>query len=107
MDREEILKRSRTENKGEDLHDKELFKEGGAVGVFYVWIFACVFAVIAVFIGQFPYDVFALAGAVSATVYTVKAVRQKHWQDILAASVEWVYTIVFFIMHVCQQIGFL
>lgn len=107
MNREEILEKSRTENRGEDLQDKELFKEGGAVGVLSVWFFACVFAVIAVFTGPFPYDVFATAGAVSATVYTVKALRQKHWQDILAAAVGWGQTIMFFTMHMCQLLGIL
>lgn len=106
MNREELLEKSRMENKGEDLQDREFYKEGATVGIIAAWIFAAILTVIRLFIdGEFPYDMWALAGAVNAAVYTVKAMKQTCWQDILGSVVWWGYTIVFAGQYIYQLLA--
>ena len=87
MKKEEILKKSRKENNGQDLYEKEVMKTGGEAGFYTVWIFAAVFALLQMLLcREWNYAVFVLAGGFSATVYTVKARGQKQSQDVKKAA---------------------
>lgn len=42
MKNEEILKKSRKENNGQDLYEKEVMKTGGEAGFYTVWILSLI-----------------------------------------------------------------
>ena len=66
MKNEEILKKSRKENNGQDLYEKEVMKTGGEAGFYTVWIFAAVFALLQMLLcREWNYAVFVLAGGFS------------------------------------------
>ena len=108
MKNEEILKKSRKENNGQDLYEKEVMKTGGEAGFYTVWIFAAVFALLQMLLcREWNYAVFVLAGGFSATVYTVKARRQKQSQDVKKAAGWWACTALCSVLHFCQMFGVL
>lgn len=108
MKKEEILEKSRKENNGQDLYEKEVMRTGGEAGFYTVWIFAAVFAAVQLLLcRQWNYAVFAVAGVYSAVVYTVKARRQKRSQDMAGAAGWWIYSVFFSALHFCQISGVL
>ena len=105
MKREEILEKSREENGGQDLFEKEVLREGGELGIYTVWIFAAVFSIVQVLLcHEWNYAVYALAGVFCAAVYAVKARRQKQRQDMIGAVGWSLFAVVFFVMHFCQLV---
>ncbi len=41
MKREEILEKSRKENSGEDFYEKEVMREGGELGIWFILRLRC------------------------------------------------------------------
>ena len=92
MKREEILEKSREENGGQDLFEKEVLREGGELGIYMVYIAAALFCLISIFAtGRAGYDLWAMAHTLLAVGYTVKLkeCRRKRWQDITLTAVLW------------------
>ena len=52
MKREEILEKSRKENAGQDLYEKEIVREGGEVGIYVVLIMALVLFLIEMYVND-------------------------------------------------------
>lgn len=92
MKREEILEKSREENGGQDLFEKEVLREDGELGIYMVYITAALFCLISIFLtGRAGYDLWAMAHTLLAVGYTVrlKECRRKRWQDITLVAVLW------------------
>ncbi|NDO67670.1 hypothetical protein FMM80_02580 [Schaedlerella arabinosiphila] len=89
MKREEILEKSRKENAGQDLYEKEIVREGGEVGIYVVLIMALVLFLIEMYVNdRARYELWAMFYSLMAAGYTVrlKASRKKRWQEILPAA---------------------
>ncbi len=105
MNREEILTKSRNENKEQDIFEKEVLKESGNAGAITAAILAAVFFLIQILVGGgINLGLWALVFSIEATVFTVKAVRMKRKHEIaiaagyilltLAMSIGYIYTLV-------------
>lgn len=100
MEKEEILEKSRRENAGQDLFDREIVREGGEAGIYAVYIAAAVFVLIGILVYErVGYDLFAMAYSLPAVGYTRKARGKKLWQDILLAAVLWGAVLLNAAMH--------
>ena len=87
MNREEVLEKSRKENKGADLYEDALMKEGGNVAFGMVTALAVVFTCIQEFleVGR-NFGLWALVVAVPASGCIVRAFRTKDRWDIVRAA---------------------
>ena len=101
MNKEEILEKSRIENKNLDLFEKEVSQKAGNLAA----ILATVFYVIQVFVGLGQnYGLYAVVFSIPATGYLVKAIRMKNKKDIVAAAVFIIVTLFFSVTHVSHLI---
>lgn len=105
MNKEEILKKSRLENKNRDLFEKEVFREGGNIGAVVAVALATIFFVIQIVVGEgMNYGLYAVVFSVLAAGFTVKAIRLKRKHELVVAIVYIVATLLFSIAHIHQLI---
>lgn len=78
MNKEEILAKSRKENKNQDVYEKEVSQSGGNSATVVAAILATVFIVIQIFVGGGTnYGLYAVVSSALATGYTTKAMHLK------------------------------
>lgn len=105
MNKEEILEKSRIENKNLDLFEREVSQKAGNLAVIIAAILATVFYVIQFFVGLGQnYGLYAVVFSIPATGYLVKALRMKNKKDIVAAAVFIIVTLFFSVTHVSHLI---
>lgn len=101
MEKNEILEKSRLENKSEDLYEKEVLIEGGNIGAIAAFILATIFFCIQIFLGKgMNYGLYAVAFVILSARFTVKAVKLKRKHEILVATLYWIVTLMFSIAFV-------
>lgn len=106
MDKEEILAKSREENKGTDEFEKQAVRDGGSVGAIMAVLLATVFFAIQVLLGEnLNYGLYAVVFVVPATTFIVKARRLKRKHEMFLAVLFTITTIVFSVMHIWQLVG--
>lgn len=105
MNKEEILEKSRIENKNLDLFEREVSQKAGNLAAIIAAILATVFYVIQFFVGLGQnYGLYAVVFSIPATGYLVKAIRMKNKKDIVAAAVFIIVTLFFSVTHVSHLI---
>lgn len=105
MNKEEILEKSRIENKNLDLFEREVSQKAGNLAAIIAAILATVFYVIQFFVGLGQnYGLYAVVFSIPATGYLVKALRMKNKKDIVAAAVFIIVTLFFSVTHVSHLI---
>lgn len=78
MEKDQILEKSRKENKNQDIYEKEILKEGRNIGAATAGILATVFFVIQILTGGgINYGLYAVVFSIPAAAFTVKAFRMK------------------------------
>lgn len=78
MEKDQILEKSRKENKNRDIYEKEILKEGRNIGAATAGILATVFFVIQILTGGgINYGLYAVVFSIPAAAFTVKAFRMK------------------------------
>ena len=78
MEKDQILEKSRKENKNQDIYEKEILKEGRNIGAATAGILATVFFVIQILTGGgIHYGLYAVVFSIPAAAFTVKAFRMK------------------------------
>jgi len=101
MNKEEVLEKSRKENKNLDLFEREVSQNAGNLAAIVAAILATIFYVIQVFVGLGQnYGLYAVVFSIPATGYLVKAIRMKNKKDIIAAAVFIIVTIFFSAIHI-------
>lgn len=106
VEREEILTKSRQENKFRDIFEKEVLKEGGYAGSITAAVLATAFFVIQILLGEgWNYGLYAVVFSISATGFVIKAVRMKRRCDILSAAGAIVIVLVFSAAHIAQLVS--
>ena len=107
MNKEEILKKSRKENKNRDIFESEVVKNGGNVGALTAAILATVFFVVQILVGKgMNYGLYAVVSSILAAGFVVKAVRLKRKHEIVVAVIYTVATVVFSVAHIVGLISF-
>lgn len=103
MNREEILSRSRKENKDRDLYKNEVQIQAGNIGSLTATFLATFFFVTEAWIGQgFDFGLYAIIISVSAASSIFKAIRLKRGRDIIWATVYTLATLILSIVHIIK-----
>lgn len=99
--REEILAKSRNENKDKDLYEKEVQVKAGNIGACTAAILATFFFVVQILVGGgMNYGLYAIVFSVPATGYIVKSLNMKHKRDIVFAIIWTVAALMFSVVHI-------
>ena len=106
MNKEEILEKSRMENKNQDIFEKEVMKEGGNIGAIVAMILATIFFVIQIFVGGgMNYGLYAVVFSIFASGFVVKAIRLKRKHEIFVAFMYVIAVLLFSVAHIYQLIS--
>lgn len=105
MNKEEILAKSRKENKDQDIYEKEVLKLGGNAGAVTAAILATIFFVVQILVGGgMNYGLYAIVFSVSATGFTVKAIKLKRKHEIVVAIMYIILTLLSSTAHIYNLI---
>lgn len=103
MDKEEILKMSRNENKNQDVYEKEVIKEGGNVGAITAAVLATIFFIIQILLGEgMNYGLYAVVFSIPAASFCVKAARLKRKHEVVFAVIYSIFVIALASAHIYQ-----
>lgn len=76
MNRDEILAKSRAENKNQDVYEQEVLKQASRSAVVVQMAFAALFFVTQIFVGEgINYGLWALIFSANMTIYWVKYMK--------------------------------
>lgn len=103
INRDEILSKSRKENKDKDLFKIEVQIQAGNIGSLTAIILATIFFVTQVLIGEgFDFGLYAIIVSISAAGFIFKAIRMKHKRDIILATVYTLATLILSVAHIIK-----
>ncbi|WP_430522302.1 DUF6442 family protein [Paenibacillus brevis] len=101
MNREEILSRSRKENKEQDLYKIEVQVQAGNIGSQTATLLATFFFVTEALIGKgFDFGLYAIILSVFAASFIFKAIRLKYRKEIILATVFTLATLILSTAHI-------
>ncbi len=105
MTREEVLEKSRADNRNQDVYEKDILKTAGNAGAVAAIILASLFFAIQIFMGSGTnYALYAIVFVIWATTFTVKAIRLRRRHEILFAVIYWIFVITLSAAHIYQLI---
>lgn len=100
MNKDEILAKSRAENKNKDVYEQEVLKQASKSAVVIQMVLAAIFFVIQVFVGGgINYGLWALIASTNMTVYWVKYIKLHRKNELTMAII---YTIFVALMSGCH-----
>lgn len=103
MTREEVLEKSRAENRNQDMFENEVLRTAGNAAAIAAFCLATIFFALQIFAGDGSnYALYAIAFVILATTFTVKAIRLRRAHEILFAVAYWVFVITFSFAHIFQ-----
>lgn len=106
MDKEDILSKSRKENKDRDLYNEEISVGAGVISSFIALFLATAFFVLNAVINQENnWGLYAIVVSFGATNFIVRAVRLKRKCDIVFAIIYTVATLVLTVIHISQIVS--
>lgn len=101
MNKEEILEKSRKENRNKDIYEEELIKQGSAIVNIVMVILATVFFVIQVFTGGgINYGLCAIVFCHSMVLSWIKWRKLRQRQQFLLSLLYTVCVLLFSIVHI-------
>ena len=105
MNKEEILEKSRKENKNKDIYDQEITKQGNAIVGSVMVILATVFFIIQVFTGGgINYGLYALVFCHPTVSYWMKWLKLKQRQQLTLALLNTAFVLLLSIGHIYNLI---
>jgi len=88
MTREEILEKSRTENKNQDIYDLEVQSKAARLAIYVTAILCCVLIVaLGIITKRIPFEIVMILCAMEATLFTVKFVKMHKKHELLVAII--------------------
>lgn len=101
MEKEEILEKSRKENKNRDIFEKEVLKEGGKIGGIAAGILATLFFILQIAAGGgINYGLYAVVFSIPSAAFTVKAVRMRRRHEIAMSVFYTVFVLALSAAHI-------
>lgn len=106
MDKDEILKKSREENKDRDLVDEEATNKANSIA-FSVGMMACgLLSVLhAVFRDSVDYDVWVVMWAISSSMFLVKYHRLRKCHELVLGLFYGALSVFFFALYLHLELG--
>lgn len=101
MEKDQILEKSRKENRNQDIYEKEILKEGRNIGAATAGILATIFFVIQILTGGgINYGLYAVVFSIPAAAFTVKAFRMKKKHEIFIAAIYIIFVLLLSASHI-------
>lgn len=92
MNKDEILAKSRAENKNQDVYEQEVLKQASRSAVVVQMAFAALFFVTQIFVGDgINYGLWALIFSANMTIYWVKYMKLHLKHDFVMAIVQTIF----------------
>ena len=106
MDREEILSKSRMENKNKDIYEQEVLKQATKYAVIVQGILAIVFFVLQILVGEgINWGIYALVFSINMTIFWVKYIKLRRKHELLHAIYYTVFVAVMSGFHIYNLIA--
>jgi uncharacterized membrane protein YhaH (DUF805 family) len=106
MNKDDILAKSREENRDRDLYAHEINNSASAISSFVSLFMATIFFVLQKLIKQeFNLGLYALVFSYGATNFIVKAVHMKRKRDIVLSIIYIIATLTLTVAHISQLIA--
>ena len=106
MNRDQILEKSRKENKNQDVYEKEVQKEGGNIGAIVAAILATIFFAVQIFLGEgMNYGLYAVVFSIPGTGFIIKSIRLRKKHEIAVAICYVIIVLMFSCAHIQQLIA--
>lgn len=101
MNREEILERSRKENRNKDIYEQEILKQGNAAANFVMNALATVFFIIQILSGGgLNYGIYAIVFSGYMATFWVKWLRLQRRHEFIIALLYTVIVVAFSAAHI-------
>ncbi|WP_425436552.1 DUF6442 family protein [Paenibacillus herberti] len=105
INKDEILSKSRKENKNKDLYDIEVQTSAGNIGSITAILLATIFFVTQSLVGDgLDFGLYAIIFSVSAAGFIFKAIRMKRRRDIVLSILYTLATLTFSVIHIVKLI---
>ncbi|MBP3505123.1 MAG: hypothetical protein J6K43_01790 [Lachnospiraceae bacterium] len=106
MNKEEILERSRKENKNQDIYEKEVIVQGNRYACIVAAILATIFFVVQIFTGGgMNYGLYAVVFSMPMAGFWVKYKRLHRKHELLVAICYTIMVLLMSVAHVCGLIS--
>lgn len=100
MNKDEILAKSRAENKNKDIYEQEILKQSSTLAVIIMVILAAVFFITQIFVGEgVNYGIWALVFCSNMATFWVKYVKLHRRFDLVMAIM---YTVFILALSGCH-----
>ena len=105
MNKEEILDKSRKENKNKDIFEQEVLKQGNSVANFVMIALATVFFVVQIFTGGgINYGIYAIVFSGSMATFWIKWFRLRQKHELVMAFLYTIIVVAFSTAHIYDLI---
>ena len=105
MNREEILEKSRAENKHKDIYEPEILKQASTNAVIVMMVLATVFFSAQIFVGGGTnWGLWALVFSANMTIYWVKYAKLRRNHELAMAIVHIIVVAIFSVGHIYNLI---
>lgn len=106
MNKEEILAKSRTENKNKDIYEQEILKQSYACATKVMLIIALVFFVVQMIVGGgMNWGIWAIAYSVHATRSWVRYIKLRKKNDLCFAIAFTIFVVIASAFHIYNLIA--
>lgn len=86
MNKEEILEKSRAENKNKDIYEQEVLKQASTSAIIVMMVFATIFFAAQIFFGGgMNWGLWALVFSANMTIFWVKYIRLRRKHELVMA----------------------
>lgn len=86
MNKEEILEKSRAENKNKDIYEQEVLKQASTSAIIVMMVFATIFFAAQIFFGGgMNWGLWALVFSANMTIFWVKYIRLRRKHELVVA----------------------
>ena len=105
MNKEEILEKSRTENKNKDIYEQEILKQANTSAVIVMMVLATIFFAAQIFVGGgINWGIWALVFSTNMTTFWVKYIKFGRKHEFLLAIAYTVLVAAFSGFHIYNLI---
>ena len=106
MNKEEVLQKSRQENKNRDIYELQVEKEASTYAIVVTAVLATVFFSVQIFVGEGTnWGMWALVFSISMTIFWVKYFKLRRLHELIVALLYTLCVVIMFWQHISNLIS--
>ena len=106
MNKEEILEKSRAENRNKDIYEQEVLKQAGTSAVIVMMVLATIFFAAQIFVGGgMNWGIWALVFSANMTTFWVKYIKLRRKHELVMAIAYMILVFAFSGCHIYSLIA--